>query len=100
MDDRKKNFRGHFLTESISPICLRHVQREGKTLGKTPEIVSRCQLRAPVDVGGRNKVAEENTTSDEEHACELASGCGVLRSKPAPSLMKTRAHILPMGLLA
>ena len=56
LNDRKKNFRGHFLTESISPIYLRHVQREGKTLGKTPEIVSRCQLRAPV--GGR-KVAEQ-----------------------------------------
>ena len=56
LNDRKKNFRGHFLTESISPIYLRHVQREGKTLGKTPEIVSRCQLRR--SVGGR-KVAEE-----------------------------------------
>ena len=55
LNDRKKNFRGHFLTESISPIYLRHVQREGKTLGKTPEIVSRCQLRR--SVGGR-KVAE------------------------------------------
>ena len=48
----KKPFRDIFLTESISPIYPRFVVdrqcREGKTLGKTPEIVSRRQFRRPV----------------------------------------------------
>ena len=60
LNDRKKTFpRDIFLTESISPIYPRFfvatLSREGKTLGKTPEIVSRRQFRPPV---GGSKVAE------------------------------------------
>ena len=59
LNDRKKTFRDIFLTESISPIYPRFVVdrqcREGKTLGKTPEIVSRRRFRPPV---GGSKVAE------------------------------------------
>ena len=69
LNDRKKTFpRDIFLTESISPIYPRFFvatlsEREGKTLGKTPEIVSRRQFRRPV---GGPKVAEQACAGERD----------------------------------